>query len=232
MDRKYHTAVFAFIDLLGAKKLIDSDNGNFLNQLGKIYESTLRIYKLACSLRVRPRMNVKIFSDNIVFECEIPPEEDGFIEYREVAFIASIFQEELLRNNILRRGGVTIGDAYLDDVLVFGRALSEAYLLESKIAVYPRIILSPKLVEIVLPKVEGSNCLEHICVQDEDGVYYIDYLNSPGKSKAERMAFISGAIDRNNEQLGQSDLTEGIKQKLLWHNKYLLKKLRDHATTQ
>lgn len=44
----------------------------------------------------------------------------------------------------LVRGGITIGDFYIDDMFVWGAALVKAYELEEKIAVYPRVILDEK----------------------------------------------------------------------------------------
>lgn len=49
-------------------------------------------------------------------------------------------QLELASYDVLLRGGITIGDLYHDGSIVYGSAMNEAYLLESKKAKYPRII--------------------------------------------------------------------------------------------
>ena len=43
-------------------------------------------------------------------------------------------------------GAISIGNAFIDDIVVFGDALTEAYLGESKLARDPRIILTEKAV--------------------------------------------------------------------------------------
>lgn len=226
MERKYHKSILAFIDLLASKNEIINDNGSFLTKLGSIYESTLRIYKTACSVSVRNRIKAKIFSDNIVFECEVLSEEDCFLEFIDIAFITSIYQEELLRHNILCRGGISVGDAYLDDTFVFGRALSEAYLLESKTAIYPRVIISKKLAEVVYPITSNSGgCYDYMCALDKDGEFYVDYLNSPGKGKEDRINFIRKLIEINSKELKRQDIDSCVKCKLLWHQDYLNMKL-------
>lgn len=226
MERSYHKSIFAFIDLLASKNEILNDDGSFLTKLGKVYDSTLRIYRDICSSSVRDKMKAKIFSDNIVFECEIESEDDCFVEFKDVAFITSIYQEELLRYNIFCRGGISIGDAYLDDTFVFGRALSEAYLLESKTAIYPRVIISKKLADIVYPITSNSGgCYDYMCTPDKDGEFYVDYLNSPGKGKEDRISLIKKLIEINNAQLKRQDIDSCVKCKLLWHQDYLNMKL-------
>lgn len=224
MNRKYHKSIFAFLDLLGVKESIKTDDGEFLNKLGTIYDSALRIYKSVCERQFRDNIRAKIFSDNIVFECEIV-DGDGFDEFKQIAFISAIFQEELLRNNLLLRGAITIGDAFLDDVLVFGKALSEAYILESKYALYPRVIISKELIEIVSPKILPTSPISYMCVLDRDGVHYIDYLNSAGRSNANRIDQIRSAITYNAIELEKVEYSPSIKQKLIWHKDYLDKTL-------
>ena len=224
MSRKYHRSVFAFLDLLGVKENIEKDNGEFLEKLGTIYDSTLRIYKSVCDRNLRDNIRTKIFSDNIVFECEIV-DSDGFDEFKQIAFISAILQEELLRNNLLLRGAITIGDSFLDDVLVFGKALSDAYLLESNRALYPRVIISQELVEIVSQRISPISPIAYMCVLDRDGEYYIDYLNSAGRSNANRINQIRLALAYTTSELERKEYSPKVKQKLIWHYDYLNRKL-------
>ena len=224
MARQYYKSIFAFLDLLGVKEYIKKDNGEFLKKLGNIYDSTLRIYKPLCQTQHKPNIQAKIFSDNIVFECKVE-NGDGFQEFMEVAFITAVFQEELFRNNLLLRGSITIGDSFLDDVFVFGKALSEAYLLESKIALYPRVIISKELKNIVLPNITNTSAAAYMCVEDRDGEHYVDYLSSSGKSNNSRIPIILEAIEYNNNELKREDYDSKTKQKLLWHNDYMQRKL-------
>ena len=220
MNRQYNKSIFAFLDLLGAKEYIKKDTGEFLNKLGAIYDSTLRLYKSVCEREYRDRIRTKIFSDNIVFECKIR-NGNGFEEFKQIAFISAILQEELLEKNLLLRGAITIGSSFLDDVFVFGKALSEAYILESTAALYPRVIISKELAGIVYQNTSLLSPISYMCVLDRDGEYYIDYLSSTGRSKNQREELIKVALAYNEKELGRSDYSAKVKQKLLWHNDYL-----------
>lgn len=220
MNRQYHKSIFAFLDLLGVKENIKKDTGEFLNKLGAIYDSTLRVYKSVCKREFKDSIRTKIFSDNIVFECEIR-NGDGFEEFKQIAFISAILQEELLENNLLLRGAITIGESYLDDVLVFGKTLSEAYILESTTALYPRVIISKELTKIVCQNKLFLPPISYMCVLDRDGEYYIDYLSSAGRNKNQREKLLRSALAYNEKELRCSDYSAKVKQKLLWHNDYL-----------
>ena len=56
-------------------------------------------------------------------------------------------QFELLREGILLRGGIDIGLVYHDDSFIFGSGMISAYLLESEVSKYPRIIISKNAIE-------------------------------------------------------------------------------------
>ncbi|WP_445360515.1 hypothetical protein ACJJIL_18995 [Microbulbifer sp. EKSA005] len=93
-------------------------------------------------------------------------------------FIFNCFSEK----GIFLRGGISNGYCYLKDSFAVGTGLIDAYNLESKVAKYPRIALSPhvlgneKLMErfdFINKKMYGRH---KFIAQDSDGVSYLDYL--------------------------------------------------------
>lgn len=87
---------------------------------------------------------------------------------------------------ILLRGGITRGKLIHDDTLLVGPAMVEAYHLESKQAIYPRIIIGDELKRqfdenmedyirnyTTLVEVPGFN---RLFKKDDDGWYYLDYI--------------------------------------------------------
>ena len=50
----------------------------------------------------------------------------------------------MMSKGILLRGGITVGQLCHKDNIVYGPAMVEAYELESKSAIYPRVIVSEK----------------------------------------------------------------------------------------
>jgi hypothetical protein len=70
---------------------------------------------------------------------------------------------------LLIRGGATIGELYQSRGVVFGKALVEAYRLESRVANYPRIAVSRKI--YLQPTIEPDAFLE-----DADGIRHLNYF--------------------------------------------------------
>ncbi|PDZ55088.1 hypothetical protein CON15_23105 [Bacillus cereus] len=50
-------------------------------------------------------------------------------------------QLEMMRKGILMRGGLAVGLLCHNDNIVYGPAMVEAYELESKLAIYPRVVV-------------------------------------------------------------------------------------------
>ncbi|MDH4211371.1 MAG: hypothetical protein OEV79_07975 [candidate division WOR-3 bacterium] len=95
----------------------------------------------------------KIFSDNIVIGCPLDQlhhcdDEDYF------AFLISdiqSFQFNLALSGFFIKGGWCINTLYIDDFIVYGKGLIEAFNLESK-AEYPYILLSNDLKQLITKK--------------------------------------------------------------------------------
>ena len=58
-------------------------------------------------------------------------------------------QYNFILEDIFIRGAIAQSELYMDENTVIGPALVEAYNLESEFAVYPRIILSKDVTDIV-----------------------------------------------------------------------------------
>ncbi|RWX44206.1 hypothetical protein H206_01971 [Candidatus Electrothrix aarhusensis] len=82
-------------------------------------------------------------------------------------------QLHALKFDLLTRGCVTIGDIYHKKNTWYGPGLIEAYTHESKIAIYPRVILSKNCFEYF-----GNELVlgEGDLMQDTDGYFYINYI--------------------------------------------------------
>lgn len=82
----------------------------------------------------------------------------------------------LMEHRIVVRGGITMGEFFVNDRIVFGQGLIAAVELESKQAIYPRIVLDKK----VFANVDLLNILvdEGYIKEDIDGLYYINYFHN------------------------------------------------------
>lgn len=83
---------------------------------------------------------------------------------------------------ILVRGGISGKFSLIDDQFAVGEGIIEAYLLESKKAIYPRIVISKeiatnqKLMTALKFVSQKLYKIDNIIEMDEMGIYYLDYL--------------------------------------------------------
>lgn len=137
---------------------------------------------------------------------------------------------------ILVRGGILRGQLMHEKGMVVGPAMIEAYLLESNMANFPRIIIAQDLKEQIesdlkeyiqtqrnLSKVPGYNKLFKT---DDDGWCYLDYINPDENyyelDKAERLDNLEWYVQQNLQSPN-----EHVKEKYLW----LLKKIEPAKAT-
>ncbi len=162
----YEKRIVAFIDILGFKEIVkesESDPSKIdllysaLHFL-KVWETSdrwdLKLVEIeedaqkkgVDNFDIRGKTNSTSFSDSIVISVKVDDNTNEMCSTLIVnlAFIGAV----LLEKGILFRGGITIGNIiHRENGTVFGQALIDAYLLESKSAKYPRIILSDKLIK-------------------------------------------------------------------------------------
>lgn len=164
---KYTDHIVAFIDILGFKEMIFNSSKNpdmqniiwqalnYLKKLEKNHEWVKNFMtveedaqrKNLNNFHIDNLIKVTCFSDSILISLKIEEKRFNEIFSTLVAYVAFI-GNFLIRNGILIRGGITIGDlVHTKNGIVYGSGLIKAYELESKTAIYPRIIISKELKE-------------------------------------------------------------------------------------
>lgn len=135
--------IIAYLDFLGVKKRICSGDTEFINQLKFIYhkakQNCQKVNSCVDNSKLAP-IKQQIFSDNIVFAQEIISKDNVYQVFNFILFVSAYLHQALLAG-FLVRGGITIGDLYIDNTFVSGKALVKAYQLESQIAIYPRVVV-------------------------------------------------------------------------------------------
>ncbi len=122
---------------------------------------------------------VSIFSDCLVISFEINQPSEVFFTLLEIKWLIM----RLIARGMLCRGAVTIGKFIHTDHYLFGPALVEAYTLESKAAMYPRVILESSVIDAGIENKSSHHTpnqeqeyVQALLEQDSDGMYYIDYF--------------------------------------------------------
>jgi hypothetical protein len=185
-------SVFVFMDILGYADQIKSAEqaGTQQELLGRLHqalsearswlESKYEDIPEMAKLLPKDFYALKAFTDNIVIGW--PIRSDAEIETGSAFSKVADFQFVMATKGFFVRGALSIGDAYIDDIVVFGDALTQAYIGESKLARDPRIILMESAVSAVkqhLQYYSSSNWAPQVRVllRDSDGQWFVNYLD-------------------------------------------------------
>lgn len=124
---------------------------------------------------------LKAFTDNIVIGW--PVHTDAESELGSAFFKVGIFQLEMAIAGFFVRGAISVGDAYIDDVAVFGPGITEAYEGESQRARDPRIILTDSAVAAAKEHITyyakpAYSPHSRDIFRDADGQWFLNYLDA------------------------------------------------------
>ena len=178
-QKKY---VVAHLDVLGAKEKMISQNESvpFLQALQKLYDEPVKYIeaenKANNSLKLKD-LEIRIFSDNIVIaqECK---QHSFLAELYEVINRSAFMQAIALEQGIFIRGAITHGDFYIDKTFVYGKALVDAYKLETERAKYPRIIVDESVfADTLYPLHMQRATYGKFLRKDFDGEYFLNFAN-------------------------------------------------------
>lgn len=218
--------IVAFVDLLGTSEAIKNDESHVnLNSMNDLLQAAfdMCLDKHIC----KDDVQVKAFSDNIVFSMEIPDDiaqKDKMVRVHNIIEICAYFQIAAFSRGIATRGGITIGSYFCNDIFVWGKALLRAYKLENKIAVYPRIILDENILDLLPDRDENGN--KHHVLVDEDGITFLDYLSF--FSMSTRDEYIKSTIADTELIIKYLDHDERAIQKIRWIASYLRRGLTEN----
>jgi hypothetical protein len=120
-----------------------------------------------------PSFQVRAFTDNLVIGYPIDPQIGASIAILHTMTYLTYFQAELACQGYFIRGGIAVGDLYIDEDIVFGPALIEAHEAEQNLAVFPRIILCQSAEDVY----KDEKATPHGFLADSDNRAFIDYLD-------------------------------------------------------
>jgi len=215
--------IVAFLDMLGTTRLIQSESGeDARKKLRFLYQQMFALSED----QSKDEITVKIFSDNLLAAQKLDGENDRSVINHFIQSIAAFQFASVMDYHWLLRGGITIGDLYMDDIMVWGNALVQSHDLESNVAFFPRVVVdsSPD----VLHRLHDAGIHEGSWLQyDTDAQYFLHYLYgrwgyrnlSTGLSQSFD-CMVRAAQGRNGI------IDKRVFQKLGWHKRYVNRFLR------
>lgn len=175
--KEYKDCYIAFIDLLGFKNIVKSYT---CDEICQLYEKIVEEYTITVTTSGTPlfdhsKLSIKIMSDTICFyiESSIDNSLAGLIA------ICNYFQVRLMRLSepILTRGAIVRDRIYAEGDITFGPGVVKAYLLEEKVAKYPRIILTKSVIDSCGNQDKyGNDYIKEFTYRDSDCFYVLDSL--------------------------------------------------------
>lgn len=182
-NKKYIDSFVAYIDILGFKEYV-KNNAEFeiVNDLfcgiDKIREKALSDFNINSAT---DPITIKIISDSVV----IAVPKTACNSFLTLLIIVSGFAFDLLsKYQLLCRGAITEGDFYEEKNIAFGPAFVDAYILENKTAVYPRIIFTRNTFNLYReisknqdPDINLNHFLKYLVSLDpNDDLFYVDFI--------------------------------------------------------
>jgi hypothetical protein len=204
----------AFLDILGFKSMVESESnggeGIYLNKLFKCHKEAKTLFDANTLTTVQ-------FSDSIVIS--EPYKAKAFSR-----FITSIakYQRMLLDEGLLCRGGIAVNRHFSNGAFTFSAGLIDAYKVESETARFPRVVISPNVIDLVFPTREISSEL----ILEDDGQYFIDYL---GITKDVNPKQLTTTIEKIVTDLRRST-NSSVREKGIWLSRYSDAVLGSHFT--
>lgn len=131
----------AFLDVLGFKELLKEKD-----RIELYFNKVIDILKALKNVNSKSELEYALISDSVVVSF---PYGGDLENVNEFLIALGRIQAELCLENIWLRGAVTVGEITMQEnsgsQVVFGKALSDAYTLESEYAKYPRILIDPRV---------------------------------------------------------------------------------------
>lgn len=116
------------------------------------------------------KIKTKIFSDNIIMAIPLDSSDDTNNLNLLIAFVSVSQNYANVLYSWLVRGGIAVGNLFIDDIFVWGTGLLRAYELESQVAFYPRVVVDENVVTLFPDSFVG------FC-RDTDGKYFTNFLS-------------------------------------------------------
>ena len=221
-----------YFDILGFRKsVINSDinkDYSFFERYIDILTKELDTIKDFNNLgeRYKDSLYVKVFTDNFVIG--YPWYDEGEAELSTLVSLISHIQYSFITNDLFIRGAISLGDLHMDDNIVLGKALIEAYDLESKDAHYPRIILSKDVISAVDKYIgyysdQQQSPQNHYFLLDKDNHYFINYLEIGQLDRNDGSKFVDFIIKHRDAIIRNAkfNITDyNILQKYIWIAEY------------
>ncbi len=231
-EREYKEHYVAFLDILGFKELLKENSCDSVFSIFSTLRENTHSQMTLNGAKIEAYEYIKhtILSDSIVvyIESDIDDAFSTLIDVCKKLQMALASRE----TPILIRGGIAKGNLFWDEGIIYGSGLVKAYLMESNLAKYPRIVFSGETLEdgrknakYTFPELEG---ILKKYKTDDDRLNYVDYLDICYYNLSDGVRYYDGLKKLCNAYLNK-EIDHSLREKYLWLQKKIEYAIEHHS---
>lgn len=252
----YTKSYVAFLDVLGFKNLIFSQNKTNHKKVENYFGIVNSAIKYLENIDAKQDIGSIVISDSIILSIPLDESEESdemnIEKLRQLSLAIGLIQFALALKDIWLRGGISSGKTYFDKNTnqVVGDAYINAYLLEEKMSINPRVIIDNKIVtelkcksaaELIqkINSKKAFNWGEHILYDwgtnknnfstlEKDIPLFIDYFDFATTNEHGSQYILDIIENIENNMYNNTTLYKKFK----WLSVYLLSKLEHNDTNE
>ncbi|BDV44197.1 hypothetical protein GURASL_31200 [Geotalea uraniireducens] len=157
----------ALIDILAYRYRLESDQKSGLLTFKDDLEQALKVFDSVNDAFYR----VQAISDTIIITCS---EHNHFPEFTSI--LKNVFIE-FLRRGLFIRGGIAYSRHFQSGRLTYSHSIAKAYELESKISIYPRIVIDNNIMEMYVGGVGMPDIFNKRIFSKQNGVTFLNIVD-------------------------------------------------------
>ena len=216
---EYREHYVAFLDILGFKEHLKKNSCETMYSIFDVLRNKTRKQLNLNGVQIEAYEHIKytILSDSIIVYIDASI-DDAFATLVDVC--ASL--QKALANReepILMRGGIAKGNLFYENDIIYGEGLVKAYLLESNLAKYPRIIFSGETLAAgrkntiyTFTELDG---LSRIYKTDDDYLHYVAYLDVCFSDTNDSVQYYDRLLNLCKSYLNK-EIDHPLREKYLW----------------
>lgn len=196
----------AVVDVLSYRYRLEKDQREGTLSFKDDLEKALKIFDGVNSAI----FHVQAISDTIILTCT---EHTNFVKFLDV--LKKVFFA-FLECGLFIRGGVAYSRHFENGRLTYSHAIARAHELESKVAIYPRIILDNNIIDMYKSSTTLPNIFNQNYIVKQNGIYFLHILDEGNWEKMHKLV----ANIYNNDK-SELHLNEAAFAKHQWFENYL-----------
>lgn len=229
----YERRIVCFIDILGFSNLVKGTvnsgigrNADLRHICGAL--NMLDDFRLTFSEKMEAKdVRTSQFSDSVVISFPWIEEDNSIVA--AISWIKNYQIFLIMEHGVLLRGGITIGDIIHNEKMIVGPAMIDAYTLESKKALNPRIIIDTQVISLF--EKAYARCRKNIknidttlINIDDDNMFYIDYFNFSERDRTGIRFYLNDYLSQLKMLVAENkdNCDARIREKYLWMNNKIM----------